>query len=97
VQGYILGTVSLSNAGTFAAGGQLDLGQDVWCSLLGVKNGQTFVSVSGTAVARLDFTGSPPALLSLSPVMGSPVSVRFDADTAYLPLGYSGTLLLPLL
>ncbi len=95
-QGYTLGAVSLSRAGAFTRLGHLDLGQEVWCSLLGVKNKQTYLSVSGAAVAHLDFAASPPTLLSLSPVMGSPVSVRFDADTAYLPLGYSGTLLLPL-
>ncbi len=95
-QGYTLGAVSLSGAGAFTAVGQLDLGQDVSSSLLGVKNEQAFLSVSGTAVAQMDFTGSPPALLSLSSVMGYPGSIRFDLDTVYVPLGYSGVLVLPL-
>ena len=95
-QGYTLGTLILSSDGKISVGDHFDLGQEASCSLLGVKNAQAFVSVSGAAIGRFDFTGSPPELLSLSPVMGYPGAIRFDADAAYLPLGYSGSLILPL-
>lgn len=93
--GYVLGTLTLSPEGDFTAGGKLDLGQ-TWCSLLGVRNSQAFISVAGSAVARCGFGGETPEVHSISPVMGYPQSIRFDALNAYIPLGYSGLLTLPL-
>lgn len=93
--GYTLGTLLVSGDGLFTENEPLNLGS-VWCSLLGVKNSRAFLSVSGAAVACFDFNVAPPELTCLSPVMGYPSAIRFDADNAYLPLGYSGALVLPL-
>lgn len=93
--GYTLETLQAAGDGLFTENASLELGP-VWCSLLGVKNSRVFLSVSGAAVASFDFTIAPPELTCLLPVMGYPSTIRFDANNAYLPLGYSGTLVLPL-
>ena len=93
--GYVLGALTLSPEGMFEVKGELNLGQ-MWSSLLGVRNAQAFITVSGAAVAQCVFGESGPEVLSISPVMGYPGTIRFDAGHAYIPLGYSGVLTLPL-
>ena len=93
--GYVLGALTLSPEGMFEVQGELNLGQ-MWSSLLGVRNAQAFITVSGAAVAQCVFGESGPDVLSISPVMGYPGTIRFDAGHAYIPLGYSGVLTLPL-
>ena len=93
--GYVLGALTLSTEGLFESQGELGLGQ-TWCTLLGVRKSQAFMTVSGAAVAQCVFSESDPEVLSVSPVMGYPASIRFSAQNAHIPLGYSGVLTLPL-
>ncbi len=64
------------------------------CSMLGVRKQQVYLSVANAAVARYDFSQSPPILADVKPVMSAPCNIRFTATAAYAPLGYSGVLVL---
>jgi len=94
-EGYKMGVLRLTDDGRFIRGTTHNFGW-IWSSLLGVKNSQAFLSVSGAAVASFDLDTDPYQMLSLTPVMGYPSTLRFSEDHAYMPLGYSGSLIVPL-
>ena len=79
--------------------GQLSLSDEVvvtdsWASLMDGHGTIAYVSI-GSAVARYDFTDQG-ALLDLTETMGYPASMRFGTDAAWVLLGYSGVMKLPL-
>jgi len=70
------------------------LATDYWGSLLDGHGTTAYVSVGG-AVARYDFT-EQGALIDLTETMGYPESMRFGTNAAWVLLGYSGVMKLPL-
>ncbi len=65
-----------------------------WGSFLDAKGSKALVTV-GNVIATYDFS-SGGSLTSLYQTMGYPTRVRFGANTAYIPLGYSGVGVIPL-
>ena len=65
-----------------------------WGSLLDANADTVYVTV-GSAIARYDFSGDG-ALAGLFETMGSPMSMYFGTNYAYVPLGYAGIAQLPL-
>ncbi|NLN92125.1 MAG: hypothetical protein GX130_02295 [Candidatus Hydrogenedens sp.] len=93
--GYVLGAVFINDKGGFSFHETQNVGE-VWCTLLGAREGSAFLSVAGAAAAQWDFNDSPPEQMKLLPVMGYPGKMRFGEDTALLTLGYGGIATFPL-
>ncbi len=91
---YVVGTCSVSRSGTFMSMEMLPVSTS-WATLLGVKDNHAYVSVAGAAIAQYDMYQTPPVLEALMPIMGYPRHIRFGADAAYVPLGYSGWAVMP--
>jgi len=86
---YKIGRYALSGEGKFELGETHPVSAD-WCALLGARNQQVYLTVAGSSIARYDFSQTPPVLAALEPTMSYPSKIRFGADAAYIPLGYSG-------
>ena len=66
-----------------------------WLDVTEALDGIVYLTVGGQAIARYDFSGETPAFIDVTPVMSSPLRVRFDSASAYAPLGYAGLAVLP--
>jgi hypothetical protein len=87
---YLVGSFDLSGTGEFTNNQEVAVGQ-FWISLLGVQGDTAYISLNSAGIAKYDFSVSPPALNTLTPVMGYPQKIRFGNTYVYAPLGYSGT------
>lgn len=90
--GYKLYAASVENDGKLALGTGL-LVTKQWASLLDAQGDTALVTV-GNAIAQYQFGGAG-TLIDVYQTMGSPLSVRFGAERAYVPLGYAGVALIP--
>jgi len=68
---------------------------DGWLDITEALDGTAYLTIGGQAIARYDFSGDTPALIDVTPVMSSPLVIRFDSASAYAPLGYAGLAVLP--
>lgn len=90
---YSVGRYVVSTEGKLSEGGTRAVSRE-WCSLLGANDQQVYLTIGGSSIAKLDFNASPPALSALAPTMSYPVKIRFAGSAAYIPMGYSGVLLM---
>lgn len=90
---YKVARISVSSGGEFGEPVYRRVSTS-WCSLLGAHNEKSYVVVESVALAQYDFSQKPPALSQVVPLMGYPSKIRYRASTAYVPLGYSGLLIL---
>ena len=65
-----------------------------WANILDGKDDTVLMTV-GNAIARYDLSEGG-AFAELLQTMGYPLSVRFGANYAFIPLGYAGIAQLPL-
>jgi len=91
--GFGIGTITIDEEGDLAVGDTVRV-TNQWGYLLGASDSSAYVSVAGNVVARFNLDPKP-TLAEVVDVMGAPSRVRFGADSAYLPLGYSGAAKLP--
>ncbi|MBI2423688.1 MAG: beta-propeller domain-containing protein [Candidatus Hydrogenedentes bacterium] len=91
--GYSLRRIGVAGNGTLSVGASLPLG-NVWSYVIGARDETVFLVLGGRAIANYDFSGEPVANYT-EPVMSSPLRLRFGAEAAHAPLGYSGRVILP--
>ena len=91
---YGVGMIHIGADGALAKGAAVAV-TDGWLDVTEAQDGIAYLTVGGQAIVRYDFTGDTPALVDVTPVMSSPLSIRFDASNAYAPLGYAGLAVLP--
>jgi hypothetical protein len=88
-------------AATVASDGTIELGKGVdigtgWSSLLDAKGDNVLVQSNGQTVSRYHFEGNTGTLADQVSVMAAPTQARFGENQAYLVMGYSGIVRMPL-
>ena len=91
---YGVGVIDIGANGALTKGPTLTI-SDGWVDITDARDGIVYLTVGGQAIARYDFSGATPSLIDVTPVMSSPLAIRFDAASAYAPLGYAGLAVLP--
>lgn len=91
---YGVGVIRIGADGALSQGPTLAV-TDGWLDITEALDGMVYLTVGGQAIARYDFTGDTPAMIDVTPVMGSPLAIHFDSVNAYAPLGYAGLAVLP--
>ncbi len=91
---YGVGVIRIGADGAFTQGPKLAV-TDGWLDITEALDNVAYLTVGGQAIARYDFSGETPAMIDVTPVMSSPLRVRFDSNNAYAPLGYAGLAVLP--
>jgi hypothetical protein len=90
---YAIGSLAVGTDGRLRAG-EPAMVSGAWASLLDARGDRAYVNVGGRAVAQYDLSGRP-VLLRVDNVMSVPWKLRFGAEAAFGPLGFSGLLRLP--
>ena len=91
--GSYVSVISVSEQGDLSLMAERRL-SDKWADVLDAHGSKVYVTI-GSAIACYDVDDSEAAP-QLVQMMGSPLSVRFGTESAYVPLGYSGVAILPL-
>jgi hypothetical protein len=91
---YGAGVIRIGADGVLSQGPTVKV-SDGWVDISEAIGGVAYLTIGSQAIARYDFSGDTPALVDVTPVMSSPLAVRFDSTNAYAPLGYAGLSVLP--
>lgn len=92
-QAYRVGSLAVGPGGQLAQGGTAAV-EGAWASLIDARGDVAYLNIGGRAVAQYRLDGTP-APVRIDGVMATPWKLRFGAEAAFGPLGYSGLLRLP--
>ncbi|MFP4499659.1 MAG: beta-propeller domain-containing protein [Candidatus Hydrogenedentota bacterium] len=80
--------------GELAGAGKLPISRN-YGYLAGANGPTAYALVGGRLLVPGDFSAEPPVAMTPVPLQAGVVSMRFDDTTAYLALGYAGSMTLP--